>query len=80
LVFPVQFLHAAHIKPRHACSDHERRDIANVAMMICVFGCDAIFELGWCGRGRVDRDGCLRRSRASTRPAYIDFSSEMCTS
>jgi hypothetical protein len=45
--FPVEFLHAAHIKPRSACTDDERRDLAHVAMLLCTFGCDALYEHGW---------------------------------
>jgi hypothetical protein len=43
---PVEFLVAAHIKPRARCSDAERRDLSNVVPM-CLFGCDAMFERGW---------------------------------
>jgi hypothetical protein len=43
---PVRFLWAAHIKKRSVCTDEERRDIGNVAMPACVFGCDALFESG----------------------------------
>jgi hypothetical protein len=44
---PVGFVRAAHIKLRSACTDEERRDLANVAMSACVFGCDALYELGF---------------------------------
>lgn len=45
--FPEQFLIAAHIKPRSACSEKERMDTRNVSMLACLFGCDALFELGY---------------------------------
>lgn len=45
--FAKQFLRAAHIKPRAACNETERRDLAHVAMPACVFGCDALFEQGY---------------------------------
>lgn len=45
--YPVQFLWAAHIKKRGVCSEDERRDIRNVAMLACLFGCDALFEQGY---------------------------------
>lgn len=45
--FPVAFLRAAHIKPRAACSEEERRQLRNVAMPACVFGCDALYEAGY---------------------------------
>ncbi|MGY1737019.1 hypothetical protein [Geodermatophilus sp. SYSU D00684] len=54
--FPVAFLRAAHIKPRYACSDEERRQLHRIAMPACVFGCDALFEAGFVG---VDEDGTL---------------------
>lgn len=52
--FPVEYLVAAHIKPRAKCSDSEKRDLANVVMANCLFGCDELW-----GRGHVSigRDG-----------------------
>ena len=49
--FAKQFLRAAHIKPRAACTETERRDLAHVAMPACVFGCDALFEQGYVSVG-----------------------------
>lgn len=49
--FAKQFLRAAHIKPRAACTEIERRDLAHVAMPACVFGCDALFEQGYVSVG-----------------------------
>ena len=46
-VFPARFLWASHIKRRSVCSDDELRDIPHVAMLACVFGCDALFEDGY---------------------------------
>ena len=43
----MQFLRAAHIKKRSVCTDEERRDISNIAVPACVFGCDALFETGF---------------------------------
>ncbi|MDJ0357680.1 HNH endonuclease signature motif containing protein [Paenarthrobacter sp. PH39-S1] len=45
--FPTAFLVAAHIKPRWACTEDERMDIHHVSMLACLFGCDALFELGY---------------------------------
>ncbi|TQM80874.1 hypothetical protein FHX81_3224 [Saccharothrix saharensis] len=59
-LFPLDFLVAAHIKKRAACSDDERRDLGNVAMLACTFGCDALYESGWI---TVDDNGHVR-----TRP------------
>lgn len=44
---PEELLVAAHIKPRSACSENERMDTRNVSMLACLFGCDALFELGY---------------------------------
>lgn len=44
--FASEFLVAAHIKPRRLCSDDERLD-NNVAMLLCKFGCDELFEKGY---------------------------------
>ncbi len=43
---PPSLLVAAHIKPRSVCSEKERLD-ANVVMLACVLGCDALFEKGF---------------------------------
>ncbi len=45
--FGKEFLVAAHKKKRSQCSDEEKRDIANVTMLCCLFGCDAIYEQGY---------------------------------
>ncbi len=45
--YPMGFLVAAHVKKRSICSDDERRDLPHVAMLACVFGCDALYEAGW---------------------------------
>lgn len=50
--YPVQFLVAAHIKKRAACSAAERLDMPHVAMVACKFGCDALFEEGYLGVSR----------------------------
>ena len=57
--FPVIFLRAAHIKPRAECSEEERRQLRNVAMPACVFGCDALYEAGFVA---VDSDGLIQLS------------------
>lgn len=58
--FPLAFLVAAHIKKRASCTDDERRDLHNIAMLACTFGCDALYESGWI---TVDHNGFVR-----TRP------------
>jgi hypothetical protein len=44
--YPARFLWASHIKKRAACTDVEARDLSHVAMLACLFGCDALFESG----------------------------------
>ncbi|AUI50905.1 hypothetical protein [Arthrobacter crystallopoietes] len=44
---PEELLIAAHIKPRWACTEVERMDTLNVSMLACLFGCDALYELGY---------------------------------
>jgi hypothetical protein len=45
--FETEFLVAAHIKKRADCTDAERRDVPNVVMAACRFGCDELFERGY---------------------------------
>ncbi|MFS0700037.1 hypothetical protein AB6N24_08715 [Cellulomonas sp. 179-A 4D5 NHS] len=66
--FPVRFLWAAHIKKRSVCSDDERRDLGNIGMPACVFGCDALYESGYVG---VDESGHVRVSYAD-EPAVAE--------
>ncbi|MGY5001061.1 hypothetical protein [Streptomyces griseus] len=44
---PAAFLIAAHIKKRAACTDDEKRDLQNVAMLACLLGCDGLYERGF---------------------------------
>ncbi|MEU3533620.1 hypothetical protein AB0E70_18775 [Streptomyces murinus] len=44
---PSTFLIAAHIKKRAMCTDDEKRDLANIAMLACTLGCDAVYEHGY---------------------------------
>lgn len=60
-VLPVRLLWASHIKSRSKCSDAEKLDIPNIAMLACVLGCDALFEYGYVG---VDASGVVRVSNA----------------
>ncbi|MEU1413275.1 hypothetical protein [Streptomyces sp. NPDC005731] len=56
---PGTFLIAAHIKKRAVCSDDEKRDLANIAMLACTFGCDAVYEHGYI---QVATGGAIRVS------------------
>lgn len=47
--FAREYLRAAHIKKRAACTETERLDADNIAMIACVFGCDALYESGVLG-------------------------------
>ncbi|WP_010202154.1 hypothetical protein [Salinibacterium sp. PAMC 21357] len=67
--YPVRFLHTAHIKSRSACTLEERVDWKNIVMPACVFGCDALFEMGLLNvgidgvislRGNYDETSSLR--------------------
>jgi len=51
-----EYLVAAHIKRRTSCSDTEKRDIDNVMMLCCKFGCDELFEHGYLS---INRDGVI---------------------
>ncbi|MEV7571321.1 hypothetical protein [Streptomyces tanashiensis] len=44
---PGSFLIAAHIKKRAMCNDTEKRGLANIAMLACTLGCDAVYEHGY---------------------------------
>jgi len=45
--FGIEFLVAAHIKKRAACSDTEKRDAHHIVIAACRFGCDELFERGY---------------------------------
>jgi hypothetical protein len=62
--FPSSFLVAAHLKRRSNCTDQERRDTANIAMLACLFGCDKLFEDGYL----CVEDGTIRVRGTSPKP------------
>ncbi|MHA4256238.1 hypothetical protein ACX165_22755 [Bacillus cereus] len=45
--YPVDLLVAAHIKMRAHCSRQEKLDIKHIAIPMCKFGCDDLFEKGY---------------------------------
>ncbi|QKW32551.1 HNH endonuclease (plasmid) [Nocardiopsis flavescens] len=53
---PDALLVAAHIKKRALCSEEERWDLENVAMLACALGCDKLFEEGYIA---VGADGAI---------------------
>ncbi len=44
---PVSLLVVGHIKQRARCSPSEKRDLQNIAMPVCLLGCDALYEGGF---------------------------------
>jgi len=45
--YPTTFLVAAHIKKRALCDLNERLDLNNIAIPMCKFGCDELYEKGF---------------------------------
>lgn len=62
---PAALLVAGHIKPRAHCTNRERWDYPNVAMLACLLGCDALFEYGYIA---VDDSGTI----VEGRPTSVD--------
>ncbi|WP_109001261.1 hypothetical protein [Streptomyces rishiriensis] len=74
---PRAFLVAAHIKKRAACSEEERWDLNNVAMLACLLGCDSLFEHGFVA---VEEGGQLMASPvAASAPAVAKYIDEHLT-
>lgn len=55
-----EFLVAGHIMPRSTLSNAQRRRFHEIAMLVCLLGCDALFELGYIV---VDGTGTIRTGR-----------------
>ncbi|MFF4147474.1 hypothetical protein ACFY0A_40710 [Streptomyces sp. NPDC001698] len=66
---PGTFLIAAHIKKRAMCSDDEKRDLANIAMLACTFGCDAVYEHGYV---TVTPEGAIQVSPLAVEIPEVD--------
>jgi len=64
---PRRLLVAAHVKPRSACTEEERKDIPHVAMVACALGCDALFEAGYLS---VDGSGRIVTARRELRQSH----------
>ncbi|MEU4743288.1 hypothetical protein AB0G02_22890 [Actinosynnema sp. NPDC023658] len=64
-LLPLRFLVAAHVKKRALCTDDERRDLDNIAMLACTFGCDSLYEAGWI---TVDEHGTVRTCPPESAP------------
>ena len=68
------FLVAAHIKKRAKCTNTEKRDFKNIAMLACRFGCDELYERGYIGyspSGDLLVSRALRDTNASTYVAGL---------
>ncbi|WP_430497373.1 hypothetical protein ACQRWP_21955 [Micromonospora trifolii] len=75
---PPQFLVAAHIKKRSECTDAEKLDYDNVAMLACVLGCDSLYEHGFI---TVQLGGAIEISpQAALAPAVAAHCSTLFTS
>ena len=63
---PANFLVAGHIIPRSELSHSERHDFDKIAVLICLLGCDALFEYGLIV---VDENGLVARGRPTDNPS-----------
>jgi predicted restriction endonuclease len=68
--YPKAFLVAAHKKKRAKCTDSEKRDIKNVMMLCCLFGCDALYESGFIS---VNPMGSIVRSSALPSGPVLEY-------
>lgn len=75
--FHAHFLVAAHIKKRSQCTDDEKRDLQNIGMLNCRFGCDELYERGYVG---VDSDGRVQISPRLTSNVEQRYASEVLRS
>jgi hypothetical protein len=60
--FHAHFLVAAHIKKRSECTDSQKRDLHNIGMLNCKFGCDELYERGYVsvnGSGKIAKSSKL---------------------
>ncbi|OZD12020.1 MULTISPECIES: hypothetical protein [Nocardiaceae] len=73
-LLPTALLVAGHIKPRAHCTNQERWNYRAIAMLACLFGCDALFEHGFIA---VDDDGTIVEGRATTNKELTRASAEL---
>lgn len=82
--YPARFLWASHIKKRATASEDEARDLQRIAMLACIFGCDALYEDGYLsvengtvvGTGRVDLNSAIGRRIHLIRGRQVEEYSE----
>jgi hypothetical protein len=68
--FHAHFLVAGHIKKRAACTDDEKRDLQNIGMLNCKFGCDELYERGYIS---VDGQGIVVKSSRLVSPVEREY-------
>lgn len=65
--FPFDMLVAAHLKKRSECSASEKKDIANIAALMCKTGCDDLYEQGYISV----RDGEVVKTKKKVTSAKV---------
>ncbi len=65
--FPFDMLVAAHLKKRSECSVSEKRDISNIAALMCKTGCDDLYEQGYLSV----RDGEVVKTKKKVTSAKV---------
>jgi len=66
---PADLLVAGHIVPRRSLGDAQRWDFESVAMLVCILGCDALFEHGYLV---VGDDGRVAAGRATSAASVLE--------
>ena len=72
--YNADFLVAAHIKKRAECSRTEKRDLANIAMLACRFGCDELYERGFIA---YEKSGAILISPKLTDPNAAAYAKDL---
>lgn len=79
IAMPADLLVAGHIKPRSVMSGLERLDFGFNAMLVCVMGCDALYEKGYIS---VDNAGIVQSTQKVQGPIYdviTEISGKSCS-
>ena len=66
---PADLLVAGHIVPRKDLGDAQRWNFESVAMLVCILGCDALFEHGYVV---VGHDGRVAAGRATSAASVLE--------
>ncbi|MFW1690542.1 hypothetical protein ACG9H2_11310 [Acinetobacter ursingii] len=67
-LFPLDFLIAAHIKPRKDCKQNEKLDFDNIATLMCKMGCDDLYERGYI----YIENGIVKKNTKRKTTIYLD--------